>query len=95
MLDGEVIVRPRGREDAFHDVFRVLDLGGERVEVVLGVEVKVDAVVAQGFHIGLAAGLGGTIRVGRSHVGWVFADYVGEGTLVFDHLLLSQVGSGA
>ena len=89
MLDGEIIVRARGREDAFHDVHRVLDLGWERVEVVLGVEIEIDAVVAQGLHVGLAAGFGGTLRIGRSHVCRVFADDVGKGTLVLDHLLLA------
>ena len=89
MLDGEVIVRPRGCEDAFHDVLRILDLRWERVEVVLSVEIEIDAVVTQGLHVSLAAGFEGTLRIGRSHVCRVFADYVGKGTLVLDHLLLA------
>ena len=89
VLDGEVIVRPRGCENAFHDVLRVLDLRRKRVEVVLGVEIEIDAMVTQGLHVSLTAGFKGTLRIGRSHVCRVFADYIGQGTFILGHLLLA------
>ncbi len=69
-----------------------MDLSWERVQVVLGVEVKVDAVVSQCFHVGLAAGNNVTLRVRGAHVGGVLADDVGDSALVLDHLLFTHIG---
>ena len=68
------------------DIFTDLDIRGQGVQVVLGIEVEVNAVVAQLLHISLAPRSRAALRVGRAHVGRVFANDVGEGTLVVGHL---------
>ena len=91
MLDGEEVGCAWLGQVGSGDVEGVLNLGGERVQVVLGVEIKVDAVVAQCFHVGLAARGAVALRVWRAHVGGVFANDVGDCALVLDHLLHALV----
>ena len=58
VLDREVIGNALALgvgEGSLDDVLGILDLRWERVQVVLGIEIKVDAVVAKGFHVCLAA----------------------------------------
>ena len=78
-------------EGRFDNVFGVLDLCRQRVQVVLSIEIKVDAVVAKGFHVRLAARRGVALGVGRAHIGWVFADDVGKGALVLAHLGFAHI----
>ena len=56
MLDGKEVDCVGLREIGSGDVKAVVDLGGQGVQVVLGVEIEVDAVVTEGFHVCLAAG---------------------------------------
>ena len=88
VLDAEeVATRGSAIDSGFDNILADLDVGGECVQVVLGVEIEVDAVVAELLHVGLAAGGAAALRVGRAHIGWVFSDDVGEGALVVGHLL--------
>ena len=48
--------------------------------------------VAKSFHVRLAAGRRIALGIWRTHVGRIFADNIGECSLVLDHLLLSHVG---
>ena len=68
------------------DIFADLDVRRQGVQVVLGIEVEVDTVIAQLLHISLATRSRTTLRVGRTHVGRVFANDVGNGALVVSHL---------
>ena len=40
---------------SFDDILGILNLRGEGVQVVLSIKVKVDAVIAEGFHVCLAS----------------------------------------
>jgi len=81
-------IRGRCRGDvALKEILGVLDQVRRVHEVVLGVEIKVDDVVAKVGHVGLAAGLRIAIRVRRAHVGGEEAQDVVEGDLVVVHLI--------
>ena len=91
MLNGEEVDRVWLGEVGSGDAKGVVDLGGEGIEVVLGVEIKVNAMVTQRFHVSLAARGNVTLRVRGAHVGWVFSDDVGDCTLILHHLLHALV----
>jgi hypothetical protein len=75
---GDVAVEP---------VLGVLDLGGRVLVVVIGVNVKVDDVVSERCHIGLALTSAAGVR--WAHVGGDLANDVAESHLVLPHLLLA------
>ena len=69
-----------------------MDLSRQWVQVVLRVEVKVDPVVTQCFHVRLAARDDVALGIRGTHIGRVFANDVGDCTLVLSHLLFTLVG---
>ncbi len=69
-----------------------MDLSRQRIQVVLAIQIKVDAVVSQGFHVRLTAGGSVALRVWGAHVGRVFPNDVSDCALVFHHLLFALVG---
>ena len=91
VLDGKIVVCAGLSEEGGGDVKGGVDLGGERVEIVLSIEVEVDAMVTKCFEVGLAAGDDVALRVRGAHVGGIFADNVGNCALVLHHLLYALV----
>jgi hypothetical protein len=53
------------------DIFRLLNLTTTGMQVVFAVEVVMDEMVAEGFHISSTARFGGAIGIGRSEVSWI------------------------
>ena len=90
MLDREVVIGTSRTQDLLDNVLGVLD--SVRVEIVLGVQVKIDAMISKSFHISPATRLLTALGVGGSHVSWVFPNDVGDGSFILDHLLLTHVG---
>ena len=90
VLNGKVIIRGLG-EECRSNVKGGVNLCWEWVEVILGVEVKVDPVVAEGFQVGLATRCGAALRIRGSHVGGIFAYDVGDCPLILHHLLHTLV----
>ena len=91
VLNRKIVCDPCSAERGFYNVFGCLNLSRKWIEVVLSIEIEVDAMISEGFHVGLAARRSIALRVWWAHIRGIFADYVGEGSLVLDHLLLSHV----
>lgn len=91
MLDGEIVIDARDSECSFHDVLRRLDLGRKWIKVVLRIEIKVNTVIAECFHVCLTTRCRTALRIWWAHVRGILSDDVGECSLVLDHLLLSHV----
>ena len=94
MLDREVIGDTLGLgigESRFNNVLGVLDLRGKRVQVVLSIKVKVDAMVAKGLHICLTTRGSVTLRKRWSHICRVKSEDISKSTLILAHLRLAHV----
>ncbi len=91
MLNGKILIRPALSQSCSDNIFRILDQGGSRVEIVLSVEIKIDPVVTQRLHVGPAARCFCTIGVRRAHVCRPHSDDVIERHLVFNHLSDSKL----
>lgn len=91
MLYGEIIGNASNTQGSSHDVFRCLDLGRKWIQVVLGIEIEVDAMIPECFHICFTARWRIALRIRWAHVRGILSDDVGERSLVLDHLLLSHI----
>ena len=92
--DKPVGIRGSGRGGVtLKEVLGVLDQIRRVHEVVLGIEIEIDNMVAEGSHVGLAAGCRIAIGIRRAHVGREEAQDVVEGYLVVVQLV-QTLGSG-
>lgn len=91
MLDGQVIGWPFGGHESVDDVDGQLDLRLHLVQVVLGVKIEIDTMVAESFHV-VQAPLRRALRIRGTHIGRILTDHVRDGTFVLHHLLDAQVG---
>lgn len=94
MLDGEIIRRRLISELGLDDNLGVLDLRWKRIEVILGIEIEIHAVVTESLHVGPAAGCLRALRVRWAHVGGPFTDDVHECHFVLDHLVFADCTGG-
>jgi len=81
------IRRILARDVAEEEVFRVLDKIGGIHQVILSIQVVVNDVIAEGSHVGLAAGSRVTVGEWWPHVGREEAQDVVERNLVVIHLI--------
>jgi len=91
VLDGEIVGNASNTEGILHDGFRCLDLGRKWVQVVLCIEVEVDAMIPECFHICLTARCRIALRIRWAHVRGILSDDISECSLVLDHLLLPHI----
>ena len=91
MLYGEIIGNASNTQGSSHDVFRCLDLGRTWIQVVLGIEIEIDAMITEYFHVRLTARCRIALRVRWAHVRGILSDDVGECSLILNHLLLSHI----
>lgn len=91
MLNREIVRRRRLAEQRAHDIFGLENLGGEEVDGILRVQVEIHPVIPQRLHVGITSGCIIALGVRRAHVGGIFANHVGDGSFVLDHLLLPHV----
>lgn len=82
-----------GGSVALEEVLGVLDQIRGVHEIVLGIKVEINNVVAESRHVGLAAGCRIAIGIWRTHVGREEAQDVVEGNFVVVHLV-EALGSG-
>lgn len=88
MLDSQVIGGTTGVDDLPDDILGVLDR--RRVQVILGIEVEVDAVISKRLHVGPTAGFLTALRVRGPHVRRILSNNVGDRSLVLHHLILAD-----
>ena len=87
VLDGEEVgALGRAVERLLDDGLRVLYERGRGVEVVLGVEIKLCAMVSEGLHVSPPTAFLRAFRVWRSHVGRIETKDIPKGHLVLHHL---------
>jgi len=91
VLYGEIVGNASNTKGSLHDGFRRLDLGRKWVKVVLRIEIEIDAMIAEYFHVSLTARCRIALRVRWAHVRGILSDDVSECSLILDHLLLSHI----
>ena len=84
--DQSISVITLRRKELVDDVLGPLNMVSPWMQIVLGVQVLFDAMIAQVEQVSLATGRCRTILVGRSHVSRVFSDDIDNGTLILQEL---------